>query len=170
MMARCEAGIQDMTEKHDIILVKADVLPIRKREVFWTLSRSQVEHIVQDLALCPVPFAQKHLAGLVAWQGLALPVVSLERYFGFRPARGGEVKRRVVVKTTTTGEPQVISRLLVDVAYDVRIRPVAADCTPVKINDQLAGRGLKGAYEWEQDALLLVPDLKMIASGGAVGR
>lgn len=155
-----------MTEQHDIVLVKADVQPIRKREVFWALSRGQVEHIVQDLALCPVPFAQRHLAGLAAWQGLALPVISLERYFGFRPVRGGEVKRRLVVKTTTVDAPQLISRLLVDVAYDVRIRPLAADCAPVRITEQLAARGLKGAYEWEREALLLVPDVRMIASGG----
>jgi len=154
-----------MEEKQDIIFVKADVQPIRKREVFWALSRSQVEHIVQDLALCPVPFAPVYLAGLAAWQGLALPAVSLERYFGFRPARGGEVKRRIVVKTTTNGEPPLVSRLLVDVAYDVKIRSMSDACVPVRIAEQLAARGLKGAYEWEQDALLLVPDLRLIASG-----
>jgi chemotaxis signal transduction protein len=160
-----------MTEKHDIFLVKADVGPIRKREVFWALSTSQVEHIVQDLTICPVPFARNYLSGLGAWQGLGLPVVSLERYFGLRPVRGTEVKRRIVAKTTTAEEPQLISRLLIDVAYDVRIRPMVPDCVPVQIaNGQLAARGLKGAYEWEKDALLLLPDLQMIASGGMVSR
>ncbi|MBE0585774.1 MAG: chemotaxis protein CheW, partial [Desulfofustis sp.] len=100
-----------MTEKHDIVLVKADVGPIRKREVFWALSTSQVEHIVQDLTICPVPFARKWLSGLGAWQGLALPVVSLEHYFGFKPVQGTEVKRRIVVKTTTAEEPRLISRI-----------------------------------------------------------
>ncbi len=154
-----------MTDTDDIVLVKANVRPIRNRTVFWLLSRNQVEHIIQDRPVCPVPLADSHIRGISAWQGLVLPVISLERYFRFAADRDLEIKRRVVVKTTTIEQPKTVTRLLVDVAFDVRIRPLPTECEPVRMAaEQLAARGLLGVFEWADESLLLLPDLTKIAS------
>lgn len=158
-----------MSNTREIVLIKAAVQPIRRREVFWILSKSQIEHVVQDLPIVPVPFSPRYLRGVAAWQGLVLPVVSLERYFGFKSVQGSTaVKRHAIVKSTTSATPTTITRLLIDVAYDLRIRPSITDCVPIRIaNEELAARGLQGVYEWGADSLLLLPDLMVVASGGA---
>ncbi len=165
---RLRQGTETMSNTREIVLIKAAIQPIRRREVFWILSKSQIEHVVQDLPIVPVPFSPRYLRGVAAWQGLVLPVVSLERYFGFKSVQGSTVKRHAIVKTTTSATPTTITRLLIDVAYDLRIRPSITDCVPIRVaNEELAARGLQGVYEWGADSLLLLPDVMVVASGGA---
>lgn len=155
-----------MNKTREVILIKADVKKIRKRDVFWVLSRTQIEHVVQDIDVCPVPFAPPYIRGVAAWQNMVLPVLSLERFFGFSPVGAGTVKRRIVVKTVADSEPRTVKRLLIDNVHEVRVRPLTGPCMPVRMSgDQSVVRGLGGAFEWDVDKLLLLPELSLMASG-----
>ena len=156
-----------MSEKLEVVVFKSNIEPIRAREVYWLITKNQLEHVAQEIEINPIPFAQKYIFGLTAWQGLVLPVISLESFFKFKPHHKITSSRKVVVKTAVQGDDGLAARLMLDVPFDVKVRSLESEeCSPAGISQkELEARGLRGVYEWEQDKLLLVPDLDRIARG-----
>ena len=155
-----------MAGAFETALLKANVYPVKGREVFWLIAKGQLEHIVTEISLTKVPFAQNYLAGITVWQGLVVPVISLERFYRFKVRKPTPISKRVLVKTALQNTGQTAARLLVDIPYDLKIRSIESDCTPAAISpENLEAKGLVGVYEWEDDKLLLVPDLTRIAAG-----
>lgn len=156
-----------MSGNSDVAIFKANTKPIRNKEVHWLISKSQLEHVVKEIAINPIPFSQKYIYGIAAWQGLVLPVVRLESFFNFRRSQPDTSNMKLVVKTAVQGENGLAARLMLEAPFDIKVRSVnAEDCTPAGISaKELEIRGLKGVFEWEQDKLLLIPDLDRIARG-----
>lgn len=154
-----------MSGNAEVAIFKANITPIRNREVHWLISKSQLEHVVKEIAINPIPFSQKYIHGIAAWQGLVLPVVRLESFFNFRESTANTSGMKLVVKTAVQGEDGLAARLMLDAPFNIKVRSVRAeDCTPAGISArELETRGLKGVFEWEQDKLLLIPDLDRIA-------
>ena len=156
-----------MSETFETALLKADVYPVKGREVFWLIVKGQLEHIVTDMIVSKIPFSQRYLMGVTAWQGLVIPVVNLEKYFNFKTVKKQPVQKRVLVKTAAQNTENTAARLFIDIPHDIRMRSIDGDCSPAKISaEDMKARGLIGVYEWEDDKLLLVPDLTRIATGG----
>ena len=156
-----------MSETFETALLKADVYPVKGREVYWLIVKGQLEHVVTDLSICRIPFANKYIHGIAAWQGLVIPVVSLEKFFNFKTIKDPSIQKRVLVKTAFQNTEKTAARMFIDIPYDIRMRSIGADCSPAKISaEDMRARGLVGVYEWEEDKLLLVPDLTRIATGG----
>ena len=118
----------------DTALLKADVYPVKGREVFWLIVRGQLEHIVSDIAVSRVPLAQKYISGVSIWQGLAVPVINLERYFNFKAVQGKSSGKRLLVKTAVQNTENVAARLFIDIPHDIRMRSIGTDCVHARIS------------------------------------
>lgn len=156
-----------MSGSLETALLKANVYPVKGREVFWLIVKGQLEHVITDSILCSVPFSQSYISGLAVWQGLAVPVISLEKYFNFKMVHKERTRKRLLVKTALQNTERTAARLLIDIPHDIRMRTVGEGCVPAKIPAEvMKARGLVGVYEWDKDKLLLIPDLTRIAMGG----
>ena len=160
-----------MAENSEVVVFRANIEPIKAREVYWLISKSQLEHVAQDIEINPMPFSPKYIFGIAAWQGLVLPVVSLESFFNFRQYQTSTLSRKIVAKTAVQGDDGLAARLMLDAPFEVKVKSLQSDdCTPAGISQkELDARGLRGVYEWEQDKLLLIPDLDKIAKGNGHG-
>ena len=160
-----------MSGNSEVVVFRANIVPIKNKDVYWLISKSQLEHVVRETRINPLPFSQKYISGIAAWQGLVLPVVSLESFFNFRKDQPIASDKKLVVKTAVQGEDGLAARLMLDAPIDIKVRSVNADdCAPAGISTkEMETRGLKGVFEWEQDKLLLIPDLDRIARGRRQG-
>lgn len=156
-----------MSDKRKIAIFKANISPFRGREAFWLISKNQMEHIVTEINIRSIPFAERHLEGVAAWQGLVVPVVNLEKFFNIKAAKKIKTEKRMLVRTSVQGGKGTAARLLINLPYGIKVKPLEDDFKPASIPvSEIEALGLKGAYEWGKDKLFLVPDLDKIAAGG----
>lgn len=159
--------ISSNSEITEIVVVRANIVPVKGRTAYWVFHKNQVEHVIGDIEYSPVPFAQKHILGLSEWQSLVLPVVDLEMHCRLKKEKATTSNiKGVVVKTAFQGEEGIASRLILTFNHDIRVQQIHEECQPISITqEELEARGLKGIYKWKNDRLLIVPDLVRISSG-----
>ncbi|PIE64904.1 MAG: hypothetical protein CSA26_06110 [Desulfobacterales bacterium] len=153
-------------------LLKADVHPIEGREVFWLVVKSQLEHIVSEIAINRVPGSQSYISGISAWQGLVVPVINLEKYYHLKTVHQLVSRKKLLVRTAVQDRKNVAARLFIDIPHDIRMKSVSKkDCaaSPGLLAETAGVEDLAGIFEWEKDKLLLIPDLNRIAAGKTVG-
>lgn len=125
------------------------------RELTLLFAARQVEEVLPEAEVRPLPFAPDWLLGLCAWRRQALPVLDPARLHGLRchPARS----LYLVVRVAEDGGG--LLRCVLKVADRVAARDLPRQAAPA---DPAAGGlnpgFLKGLFAHE-DALLLVPDL-----------
>ena len=153
-------------EKHlDIAVYQANMEPVKGKQLYWVLSRKQVEHIVGDLEKTATKDQAAHVSGFFNWQGLNLPVVNLEKFSRLSKRQVGENIRGIVVKTSVQAEQGVAARVILETTHRLNMIQVSSTLEPAPIRrDELASRNLKGLYMWEEDKLLAVPNLEEIIS------
>ncbi|RMI05121.1 MAG: purine-binding chemotaxis protein CheW [Calditrichaeota bacterium] len=76
---------------------------------FFALPLSMVEHVIQAVAITPVPHAPDFIEGVINLHGQLVPVLNLRKRMGF-PARAPELSDRLVILHTR----QRLLALLVD--------------------------------------------------------
>lgn len=164
---KVDKGNSANSEAMEVVIARANIVPVKGRIAYWAFHKQQVEHVIGDLSFDRVPFAQKHILGLAEWQSLVLPVVELEMYCRLRKEKSTISNTKgVIVKTAFQGEEAIASRLILSFNYGIRIQQVNDECQPISITPkELEDRGLKGIYKWRNDRLLIVPDLVQIAAG-----
>ncbi|THB76855.1 MAG: hypothetical protein D6B25_08570 [Desulfobulbaceae bacterium] len=156
-----------MTDQIETALFKANVLPVRGRQIFWLISKTQLEHVVTDAEVVQSPSGHPHVQGIAHWQGLSIPVIDLEKFYNFKLLKDVVPQKRALVKTLVEQNSDTVQRFLVNIPYDIRLVVLSEECKPARVTqEELDKRGLLGVYEWEKDKLLLVPDLSRIARFG----
>ncbi len=66
----------------------------------------QVDEVLADVEVQPVPFAADHMPGLCAWRNQVLPVIDAVRLFGLQPLSGEGRTRYLVVRTAVPAAEQ----------------------------------------------------------------
>ncbi len=67
-------------------------------KLFFLFTTSQVEEVLSDIVVQPLPFAPVFLQGLTYWRESLLPVIDLEERFAIKGEENGGVSRFVVVR------------------------------------------------------------------------
>lgn len=138
---------------------------VQGREPALLFTARQVEEVLREAEVRPLPFAPDWLLGLCAWRRQALPVIDPARLHGIRfsPARS----LYMVVRVAEEGGGLLRCVLKVAdriAARDLPRQAAAADTAADDLNPAL----LKGLFVHEE-VLLLVPDLlpalRPLASG-----
>ncbi|MGX9726952.1 MAG: chemotaxis protein CheW [Candidatus Electronema sp. VV] len=125
------------------------------REPALLFAARQIEEVLREADVRPLPFAPDWLLGLCAWRQQALPVIDPARLHGIRftPARS----LYMVVRVAEDGGGLLRCVLKVSdriAARDLPRQAAAADAADGGLNPAL----LKGLFVHEE-VLLLVPDL-----------
>lgn len=135
------------------------------REPVLLLTARQVEEVLAEAGLQPLPFAPAWLPGLCAWRRQALPVVDLARLYGLEPG-GGRLLHLVVRTAAIMADGQKgLLRCVLRVSGRIAAGEVPPRSTPAAAYQ--AGLDpvlVKGLFEHE-DQLLIVPDLAAVCSG-----
>ena len=131
-----------------------------KQELYWIVSRSQLEFVVKELDQVDASSATVR----ANYQGEALPVVSLEKYFGYAAYSENESSKYMVLRSVD--KQKRVRKLIVESEDSPKffklIRSFAAlDSCSVPENS----KHILGAYSLGKGKIGMVPDIVGILDG-----
>ena len=157
------------TQVENVVAMRArQQVGIGSEKLFFLFTTSQVEEVLADLVVRPLPFAPAFLQGISYWRESLLPVIDLgKRFVPEDNKQLGEQygkSRFVVVRAgskESTNSGKVLRCILkfTDEIHSMDISTtgfVAEDKHP-----ELESSLLRGTYRWNDD-LYIVPDLVSI--------
>jgi hypothetical protein len=148
-----------MEEKLEIAMLKANSKPLAGFELYWLLSRRQLESVFQEMRIMPT------FSGIAAaqYQDVLLPVISLEQYYGLPVTGPGRPLKYLVVRSV--GNDNTLVRLILQTPCVLRIDQVRS---AVAFSGQLFlpenGGDILGIYFLSDRTLGIVPDLARISN------
>lgn len=121
----------------------------------------QVEEVLPEVRVQPLPFAPNWLLGLCAWRQQSLPVIDAVKLYELDCAleRVLHVVVRTVVPERGDGRPRQMLRCLLRVPGHIAASNLPAQCVPASAEESgFAPALVKGVFAYE-NGLLIVPDL-----------
>jgi chemotaxis signal transduction protein len=159
-----------MNTKIEIPLNTDKIVSVRVRrkndegnELYFLFTTPQIEEVLTDITVTPVPFSPSFLTGLYNWRGKIVPVISLEKRLGFSDTDESS-NRFLVIRTgtstdSTNGE---ILRCVLRISDKIHTKDTPTFCTTISANRLGVDPPLlRGAYQGEQDSYL-IPNLAYI--------
>jgi purine-binding chemotaxis protein CheW len=144
-----------------VVAVRVGRKKVDGKFLFFLFTARQVEEVLADINLSPLPFAPTFLTGICNWRGHIAPVVDLEQRFGFAQADTIAKGRYLVVRMGTTEgtDKGEMLRCVVRVSSQIHTQDVSASSVPVSA-DQIGVEPslVMGAFEENED-FFIVPDL-----------
>jgi len=101
------AGDEDMRTDLEVAIVRACCNNSGKEELYWIVSRSQLEFVVKELDQVDASKATV----MANYQGEALPAISLEKYFGYVAYNANESPKYMVLRSVD--EQKQVKKLFV---------------------------------------------------------
>ena len=148
-----------------VLIFPAQVPQVSDREVNFLFSLRQMEDILLDAAVRPVPFAPPYVEGIAKWRNRVLPVVWLEKCLGMKTLDGRGQQRLMVVRTPNKGpDPAGANRIMLRVVPPIRMLTLPIDCSPASGAWLSEPNLTRGIYEW-QNGFLVVAHLERILQG-----
>ena len=149
-----------------VLIFPAQTPEVSNRQVFFLLSLRQMEDILTDAPVRPVPFSPAHIEGAAEWRGHVLPVISMEACLGFEFLNTQKIQRLMVVRAAQNGSAQKnVDRMMLRVIPPIQMLTLPIECSPVSdewIPDNYLA---KGVYEWE-NKFLVATHIDDILRGG----
>ncbi len=148
------AGDEDMRTDLEVVIVRACCNSSGKEELYWIVSRSQLEFVVKELDQVDASKATV----MANYQGEALPVISLEKYFGYVAYRANESSKYMVLRSVD--KQKQVRKLIVESENSPKffklIRSFAAlDSYSAPENSE----HILGAYSLGKGKVGIVPDI-----------
>jgi len=73
------------TKKQRVLIFPAQTPKVLDRQVYFLFSLVQMEDVIMDAAVHPVPFSPPYIEGVAEWRDHVVPVLSLEECLGLKP-------------------------------------------------------------------------------------
>lgn len=142
----------------EIATIQANCDPVNGYRLYWTVSRSQLEFILQGIEV----FHSPPYVDTAQYQERLLPVVSLEKHFGLA-GQAGKTSKYLVLRAANANQELV--RLIVETPVAVKLQKVeqglvgsfGAMALPKNNMDIL------GVYSLSERELAVVPDISGIS-------
>ena len=152
------------TEKRVLIFL-AQTPRVSKRQIYFLFSQQQMEDILMDTSVRPVPFSPAYIEGVAGWRNQVLPVISLEACLGMEFLNSAKTQRLMVVRALKNeAAPMGIYRIMLRIVPPIRMLTLPIECSPVSDEWIPEKFFAKGVYEWE-DGFLVVAHMKNIIDG-----
>ena len=152
------------TEKRVLIFL-AQTPRVSKRQIYFLFSQQQMEDILMDTSVRPVPFSASYIEGVAAWRNQVLPVISLEACLGLEFQNSKKIQRLMVVRALKNETaPRDFYRIMIRMVPPIRMLTLPIECSPVSEGWIPEKFFTMGVYEWE-DKFLVVVDMKNILNG-----
>ncbi len=156
---------QISTPEQRVLIYSAQTPPVSNRQIYFVFSQYQMEDIVMDSAVRPVPFSPSYIEGVAEWRNQVLPVISLEACLGLEHLNSSKIQRLMVVRALKNETASIgIYRIMLRIVPPIRMLTLPIESSPV--SDEWIPENLltKGVYEWE-DGFLVVAHMKNILDG-----
>lgn len=142
-----------MKKQLEIAIIKANSLLLEGCELYWLVSRKQLEFLIKELEISPSP----PFAAAARYRETVLPVINLEQYYGVeQSARNGSVKYLVL---RSVDEDKELIKLIVETPGTVKLHKleegfVAMQIPAMPINNE----DILGSYSLGTGKVGIVPD------------
>jgi chemotaxis signal transduction protein len=142
---------------------------ILDREPVLLFTASQVEEVLPDITVQPLPFSADHLLGLCAWRDQILPVIDVAQLYGLQTTRSDGGMRYLVVRSVgaavtennEAGKTEIF-RCALKVSDQIVTGDLPAGCIGVDAEGtDFAPALVRGIFEREGE-LIIVPDLLLV--------
>lgn len=158
------------------VAVYLDAEEIQERKPVLLFTAGQIDEVLADTQVHPLPFASQYLLGLCAWRNQALPIIDPVRCFGLTSPEKKAAERYMVVRTVNAPDPlsadteeNVASaqdcqllRCVLKVSDQIISSEVAAQCEAVVPKQfGFAPVFVRGLFQSKKE-LFILPDLTTI--------
>ena len=148
-----------------VLIFSAQTQPISNKQIHFLFSQKQMEDILMETSVRPVPFAPSYIEGLAEWRQQVLPVISLEACMGLEPLNSNKTQRLMVIRAIKDGAaPMGFYWIMLRVVPPIRMITLPIECKPASCEWIPENFFAKGVYEWE-GGFLVVAHMKNIFMG-----
>ena len=148
-----------------VLIFPALTPQVANRQIYFLFSQHQMEDILMEASVRPVPLAPTYVEGVAEWRHQVLPVISLEACLGMKSLEAPIIQRLMVVRVQENeAAPMGIYRIMLRVVPPIRMLSLPIECIPVSNGWSPEKFFTKAVYEWE-DGFLVVADMKNILNG-----
>ncbi len=134
------------------------------QDIFFLFTVSQVEEVLSEIPVRGIPFAPDFVEGMCCWRGQIVPVVDIEKRFGFSGREHSSSDRYLVVRTgaADANADALLLHGVFRVSGEVRVIDTGAESDivfpgEIGIEPSLA----RGTYQ-QRGYFLIVPDVALI--------
>ena len=166
--------ISPSVRERRVLIFPAMTPMIGNSQVYFLFSIRQVEDIIQELDIYPVPFAPSYTKGLGLWREQALPVISLEDRLGLEKKTSHKNPGFMLIRSAAPvnigpgqeqpGSGYEAARSVIWAHRGIRLATLPIECEPVATPWIPNREFVRGAYEWDQ-GFLVVADINTILNG-----
>jgi len=157
---------KQQSQVSQVVVTKVKEKKVNDKELFYLFTVSQIEEVLPEITVRPVPFSLDFVEGMCCWRGLVMPVVDLSRRFGFVESgnKPQSEPRYIVARTGALNQADSpeLQRCVLKVSDTIQVIEVAKEYTSVPLETISVEPSLvMGAYQQEK-RLYMVPDLVSI--------
>ena len=165
-----ETDKSQATAKQRVIIFPAQTPKVSDKQVYFLFSLVQMEDVIMDAAVQPVPFSPPYIEGVAEWRDHVVPVISLEECLGLKSEKSQKARRLMVVRATKKNNTKVEShRSMLRVVPPIRMASLPIECTPVSFGWVPEKNLVRGIYEWEKGFLVVAHTEKILLGGNGFG-
>ncbi|WP_339137742.1 MAG: chemotaxis protein CheW [Candidatus Electrothrix sp. GW3-4] len=158
------------------VYLEAESIQGRKPVLLFTAS--QVDEVLAEAHIQPLPFASEYLVGLCAWREQVLPTIDLVRFFGLSSSQNEEGGRYLVVRAVKTHASdqkenihpaKTMLRCVLKVSDQIISGNIPEGCQAVVPKEQgFASAFVRGLFQGEKE-LFILPDITAIIHSNSLG-
>lgn len=141
----------------EVALVMANTAPVDGWNIYWLISKKQIEYLLTDIAELPATAEQPALQR-AQYQDEVLPVFSLEKHYGLKELSPSSGYRYLVTKSPASEGG--IARAIVRLSHPVRVRKLNFNATQAQNTGLNSNESdILGSFTLPDSQLVIIPDL-----------
>lgn len=147
-----------MKKQHEIATIKANSATFEGWEIFWILSKNQLEFLFKEIEI----FSPPSLFASAKYQEVMLPVINLEKYYGLVEKDVAKLPKYLVVRSVNEKKELVKVIIQTQQTYKIQtlgtgVNSLQSPMLPQNSNDVL------GMYFLATGKLGIVPDFAQMS-------
>jgi hypothetical protein len=142
-----------MKKQLEIAIIKANSATLQGCEMYWLLSRNQLEFVFREVEI----FSSPAFGATAKYQEVMLPVINLEKYFGLEEKGENGPLNYFVVRSVN--EKKEMVKLIIQTPQTLKVLKLDTEFQPVKSSTLLQNsEDALGMYYLGPDKFGVLPD------------
>ena len=143
-----------MEIKLEVATIQANCEPLGGYNLYWLVSRSQVEFILQNIEV----FHSPPFVATAQYQEMMLPVVSLEKHYGLSEKKLARSHKYMVLRAANAN--QMLVKLIAETPFSPKMQKLETDSTSLgAIVLPKNNVDVLGIYSLSENMAAVVPDI-----------
>lgn len=162
-----QAGFEPGKESSEqrVLIFPALAAPVNGKQLSFLYSVYQLEDILLDIAITPVPYSPSHVLGVTDWREHVLPVISMEKCLGLTCQDAHAAIRFLVIKSVRQEGSEIRENYgMLRVSRQIQMLNLPIQCSPAPKQWIPQEHLVREVYEWE-NGFLIVTQIQAILDG-----